>query len=59
MTKSIVAGLLCIPFAANAHELFVQYEGTISSIDRALLAGAPAPLGGATPYAVGDPIKEP
>ena len=50
MAKSIVAALLCIPFVANAEVLFVQYEGTVSSIDRASQAEAP-------PFSIGDPIR--
>jgi hypothetical protein len=50
MAKSIVAALLCIPFVGNAQELIVQYEGKVSSIDRASLADAP-------PFSIGDPIK--
>jgi hypothetical protein len=50
VSKSIVAALLCIPFAANAQDLFVQYEGTVSSIERAPSAELP-------PFAIGDPIK--
>jgi hypothetical protein len=50
MAKPIVAALLCIPFAANAQDLFVQYEGTVSSIERAPLAELP-------PFTIGDPIK--
>ena len=49
MGKSIVAAaLLCVPFAANAGKIVVEYTVTVSSIDRAL---AEAP-----PYSVDDPI---
>ncbi len=51
MAKSIVAALLCIPLAANAQDLFVQYEGTVSSIERA------SPLAEAPAFSIGDPIK--
>lgn len=52
MRKSIVtASLLCVPFAANAGKLIVDYEGVVSSIERA------SPLAEAPPYSVGDPIK--
>lgn len=46
--KSLVAALLCVPFAAHAGKLVVEYTGVVSSIDRASLAEEP-------PYAVGDP----
>ena len=50
MAKVIVVALLCIPFALNAQELFVEYEGTVLSIERASLAESP-------PFSIGDPIK--
>lgn len=50
MNKLVVAGLLCIPFVVNAQELIVEYEGKVSSIDRASLAEAP-------PFSIGDPIR--
>ena len=51
MRKSIVTvSLFCIPLAANAGKLIVDYEGVVSSIERASLAESP-------PYSVGDPIK--
>ena len=50
MGKSIVAAaLLCVPLAANAGRIVVEYTGAVSSIDRAALAEAP-------PYSAGDPI---
>jgi hypothetical protein len=50
MGKSIFAALLCLPFAADAEKLFVEYEGTVSSVERASLADAPS-------YSIGDPIE--
>ena len=50
MVKPIIAVLLCLPFAASAQELLVEYEGTVSSIDRAPLAESP-------PFSIGDPIR--
>ncbi len=50
MGKSIIAALVCMPLTAHAETLLVEYEGTISSIDRAPLADAP-------PYSIGDPIS--
>jgi hypothetical protein len=44
-----IAALLCVPCAANAQQLLVEYQGTVSSVDR-------AELGEALPYAVGDSI---
>jgi hypothetical protein len=42
--------LACLPFAANADQLLVEYEGTVSSIERgSSLAETP-------PYAIGDRI---
>jgi hypothetical protein len=49
MGKSIIAALACLPFAAQAEKLLVEYEGTVSSIERASLADAP-------PYSIGDAI---
>ena len=48
-SKSVVAALCCVPLAAHAGKLVVDYTGVASSIDRASLAEEP-------PYAVGDPI---
>jgi hypothetical protein len=42
MRTSIAAALLCAPFAASAEKLLVEYQGTVSSVDRALDAVAPA-----------------
>jgi hypothetical protein len=50
MGKSLVAALLCAPLAAGAQTLFVEYEGTVSSIDRGPLAEVPS-------YSVGDAIR--
>jgi hypothetical protein len=51
MARSIVAALLCLPCAANAERLLVEYEGSVSSIERgSSLAETP-------PYAVGDSIR--
>jgi hypothetical protein len=50
MGKSIIAALVCIPFAAHAQKLFVEYEGTVSSIERgSSLAEIP-------PYTIGESI---
>jgi hypothetical protein len=49
MRITIIAALVCAPFAANAEKLLVEYQGTVSSVDRAHLAEAPL-------YAVGDSI---
>jgi hypothetical protein len=50
LKTSIIATLICVPFAASAQKLLVEYEGTVSSIDRgSSLAEIP-------PYAIGDPI---
>jgi hypothetical protein len=46
----IIAALLCTPLVANAQSLLVEYQGTVSSVDRAQLA---EPL----PYSVGDAIS--
>ena len=52
MKKSIVAAaLFCVPFAANAGKLVVDYAGTVSSIDRA------SSLADTPPYSIGDPIS--
>jgi len=45
----VIAALLCVPSAATAQQLLVEYQGTVSSVDRAPLAEAP-------PYSVGDSI---
>ena len=50
MRKQIIVVLLCGPAAANAEKLLVEYQGTVSSVDRADLAEIP-------PYAVGDSIS--
>jgi len=50
MGKSIVAVLLCMPLSAHAQKLLVEYEGTVSSIERAWLADVP-------PYSVGEAIS--
>jgi hypothetical protein len=51
MKKSLALALCCIPFVADAQHLLVEYEGTVSSIERATsLAETP-------PYSIGDPIK--
>ncbi|HUQ50982.1 MAG TPA: hypothetical protein VM692_02095, partial [Gammaproteobacteria bacterium] len=49
MRKQIIAALLCVPCAANAEKLLVEYQGTVSSVAQGTDA---APL----PYAVGDSI---
>lgn len=49
MRRQIIVVLLCGPAAANAETLLVEYQGTVSSIDRADQAEVP-------PYAVGDSI---
>ena len=51
MGKSIVAALLCLPFAANAEKLLVEYTGTVSSIERGSSEAA------VPPYAIGDRIS--
>ena len=48
-SKALVAVLLCVPLAARAGKLVVEYTGVASAIDRATLAEEP-------PYAVGDPL---
>ena len=51
MGKSIAAAaLFCMPFAANAGKLVVDYAGVVSSVERA------SSLAEAPPYSVGDPI---
>jgi hypothetical protein len=45
----IIAALACVPFAAHAEKLLVEYHGTVSSVERAYFADAPL-------YAVGDSI---
>ena len=50
MRTRIIAALLCTPLVANAQTLLVEYQGTVSSVDRAQLA---EPL----PYSVGDAIS--
>jgi hypothetical protein len=51
LKTSIIATLVCMPFAASAQKLLVEYEGTVSSIERgSSLAEMP-------PYSIGDPIK--
>jgi hypothetical protein len=49
MKRTIIAALLSVSFAADAQNLLVEYQGTVSSVDRASLAEAP-------PYSVGDSI---
>jgi hypothetical protein len=49
MGKSLAAALLCLPYAAHAQQLVVEYEGIVSSIDRASLAEPPR-------YSLGDVI---
>jgi hypothetical protein len=49
MKRTIVAALLCVPFGANAQTLLVEYQGTVSSVDRAHLAEPPS-------HSVGDSI---
>jgi hypothetical protein len=46
----VIVALLCAPCALNAQQLLVEYQGTVSSVDRAELAEA-------LPYAVGDSIS--
>jgi hypothetical protein len=51
MGKSIIAALACAPLTAHAGTLLVEYEGTVSSIDRgSSLAETP-------PYSIGDAIS--
>jgi hypothetical protein len=50
MDRRFIAVLLCVPCGAHSQQLFVEYEGTVSSIDRASLAEAP-------PYSIGDAIR--
>jgi len=49
MGKSLIAALVCLPCSVQAQQLVVEYEGTVSSIDRASLAEAPR-------YSIGDVI---
>lgn len=49
MRKNITAALLCVPIAAGAQTLVVDYQGTVSSVDGGTPAEAPR-------YAVGDSI---
>jgi hypothetical protein len=50
LRRQIIAALLCAPLAVNAQTLRVEYQGTVSSVERMELAEAP-------PYAVGDAIS--
>jgi hypothetical protein len=51
LKTSIIATLVCMPLAAGAQNLLVEYEGTVSSIERgSSLAETP-------PYSIGDPIR--
>lgn len=51
MKRSFAAALFCIPFVADADQLLIEYEGTVSSIERgSSLAEVP-------PYSIGDPIR--
>jgi hypothetical protein len=50
LRREIIAALLCAPLAASAQTLLVEYQGTVSSIERSPLAEAP-------PYAVGDSVS--
>ncbi len=50
MIRLLVAALLCTPLAAHTQQLVVQYEGTVSSIDRASLAESP-------PFSIGDSVR--
>jgi hypothetical protein len=50
LRTAIIAALLCTPLVSNAQRLLVEYQGTVSSVDRAQLA---EPL----PYSVGDAIS--
>jgi len=51
MKKSIIAALACVPLTAHAGVLLVEYEGTVSSLDRgSSLAEMPA-------YSIGDSIS--
>ena len=49
MRITIITALVCVPFAANAEKLLVEYQGTVSSVERAYFAEAPL-------YSVGDSI---
>jgi hypothetical protein len=48
-SRALVAVLLCVPLAARAGKLVVEYTGIVSSVDRASLADE-------RPYGVGDPL---
>ncbi len=51
MKKYFAVALFCSPFVANAEQLLIEYEGTVSSIERgSSLAEIP-------PYSIGDPIR--
>jgi hypothetical protein len=51
LKTSIIATLLCVPAVASAQKLLVEYEGTVSSIERgSSLAEIP-------PYSIGDAIR--
>jgi len=50
MGKPFIALLLCVPCGAQSQQLFVEYQGTVSSIDRGSLAETP-------PYSIGDAIR--
>jgi hypothetical protein len=50
MGKSFIALLLCAACAAHGQQLLVEYQGTVSSIDRA------SSLAETPPYAIGDAI---
>jgi len=51
MKRFLALALCCIPFVADAQQLLVEYEGTVSSIERgSSLAETP-------PYSIGDPIS--
>lgn len=51
MGKWIIAALVCLPFAAEAEKLLVEYEGTVTSVERgSSLAELP-------PYSLGDSIS--
>lgn len=50
MKKALVAALFCVPFAAHAGKIVVEYSGVVSSVERNWLAAEP-------PYSVGDAIS--
>jgi hypothetical protein len=50
LRTTIIAALVCVPVAATAQTLVVEYQGTVSSIDRAAFAED-------LPYSIGDPIS--